>query len=210
MLREILLLLSITLLLLCLSTIKKSEGFANPPKLRDGFPHLAKLSDDQFLEVLLINIGLINAPNLVDPSVDPDAAKLLTTIQSLSTFHSPKEYKNQSDIDKFKNSIMNKAAENKNLSVAFSIFKSHLKDAIKLGKRGLAAQEKQDNNLVKAIFEDAMALAKKAIQEIREKIPNFPFNPNLKSMMPQAFVETPKPTASECKRFFKCSSIYAA
>ena len=105
---------------------------------------------------------------------------------------------------------MNKAAENKNLSVAFGIFKSKLKESVKLAKRFIAAEEKRDHNLNQVIFEDAKALAKNAVQEIKEKIPNFPFNPDLKRMLPEAFVETPKPTASECKRFFKCSSIYAA
>jgi hypothetical protein len=210
MLREIILLLSITLLLFCLSIIKQSEGFANPPKFRNQFPQWAKLSDDQAIELFLVNVGIINSPNLVDPSLDSDAAKVLGTIQSLTTMHSPKEYKNQSDIDGFKNTIINKASENKNLSVAFSIFKSHLKAAIKLAKRAIAVEEKQDHNLNMVIFDDAKALAKRSVQEIREKIPNFPFNPDLKTMIPEAFVETPKPTASECKRFFKCSSIYAA
>jgi hypothetical protein len=190
--------------------MKKSEGFTKPRSFRDDKPEWAKLSDDQFIELLIIGVSLLNASNLVDPSIDPDAVKILKELQSLTPIFSPKEYKNQSDVDGFKNIVMNKAAENKNLSVAFGIFKSHLKAAVKLGKRAVTAQEKKDNNLMMAIIDDAKALAKSCVQEIREKIPNFPFNHNLKSMMPEAFVETPKPTASECKRFFKCSSIYAA
>jgi hypothetical protein len=123
MLREIILLLSITLLVFCLSIIKQLEGFANPPKFRSQFPQWAKLSDDQAIELFLVNVGIINSPNLVDPSLDSDAAKVLATIQSSATIHSPKEYKTQSDIDTLKNTVMNKAAENKNLSVAFTVFR---------------------------------------------------------------------------------------
>lgn len=210
MLREIILLLSITLLFFCLTIMKHKEGFATPPSWRSQFPQWAKLSDDQYIELLLIGVGTINATNLIDPSIDPDAIKILREIQALSPISSQKEYAKQSDIDGIKNLIMNKAAENKNLSVAFGIFKSHVKDAVKLGKRGVSAQEKADQTLIRAIFEDAKDLAKNAVQGIKEKSPTFPFNPDLKRMLPEAFVDTPKPTASECKRFFKCSSIYAA
>ena len=210
MLREIILLLSITLLFLCLSIIKHKEGFADPPRWRSQYPQWAKVSDDQYIELLLIAIGAFNSPTLVDSSIGSDEIKILREIHSLSPIQSPKEYTNQSDIDKLKNMVMNKAAENKNLSVAFGIFKSKLKESVKLAKRFIAAEEKRDHNLNQVIFEDAKALAKNAVQEIKEKIPNFPFNPDLKRMLPEAFVETPKPTASECKRFFKCSSIYAA
>jgi hypothetical protein len=208
MLREIILLLSITLLFLCLSIIKQSEGFGNPPRAANN-PAWAKLSDDQVLELLVIRLGAIYSTMLIDETIDTDAAR---TAKDIAAALPPdtKEMKNQSDIKAVKNIVMNKAAENKNISVAFSVIQSHYKEGLKLNKRFSEAREKNDRNLEEAVFEDAKALAKKGIRDIKEKIPNFPFNPQLKKGFPDGFVEVAKPTATECKRFFKCSSIYAA
>jgi len=206
MLREILMLLFITLLFLCL--IKQSEGFANPPRASNN-PAWAKLSDDEILELLAIRLGVVYSSMLIDETIDTDAAK---TVKDISSALPPdtQEVKNQSDIKGIKNIVMNKAAENKNISVAYSVLQSHFKEGLKLNKRLYEAQQKNDRNLQEAVFEDAKALAKKGIRDIKEKIPNFPFNPQLKKGFPEGFVEVAKPTASECKRFFKCSSIYAA
>jgi replicative DNA helicase len=199
-------LLFITLLFHCL--IKQSEGFSNPPRATNN-PAWAKLSDDQVLELLAIRLGALYSTMIIDEAIDKDAAK---TVKDIAAALPPEtqEVKNQSDIKALKNIVMNKAAENKNISVAFSVLQSHLKEGLKLNKRQYEAQQKNDRNLQEAVFEDAKALAKKGIRDIKEKIPNFPFNPQLKKGFPEGFVEVTKPTASECKRFFKCSSIYAA
>ena len=209
MLREIILLLSITLLFFCLTIMKQKEGFADPPSWR-ARPEWAKLSDDEYIELQIVSTSAVLTPYIIDVSIDTDAKATVEGIYSIIGMGAPPVFNNRSDIDKFKNKIMNKLAENKNLSVVASIFKSNLKDAIKLGKRGGAAHEKGDQNLNQVILEDAKTLGKKCIRELKEKVPDFPFNPNLKKQFPEGFVETPKPTASECKRFFKCSSIYAA
>jgi hypothetical protein len=194
-------------LLLYILLLRTSEGFDNPPRASNN-PAWAKLSDDQVLEVLAIRLGAIYSTTIIDESIDTDAAK---TVKDIASALPPdtQEVKNQSDINALKNIVMNKAAENKNISVAFSVLQTHFNDGLKLNKRLYEAQQKNDRNLQEAIIEDGKALAKKGIAEIKEKVPNFPFNPQLKKGFPEGFVEVPKPTASECKRFFKCSSIYA-
>jgi hypothetical protein len=206
MIRHIGFAILISLLLYIL--IVNTEGFTNPPRASNN-PAWAKLSDDQVLEVFAIRYGAIYSTMIIDESIDTDAAK---TVKDISVALPPEtqEIKNQSDIKALKNIVINKAAENKNISVVFSVIQNHFKEALKLQKRIHEAQQKKDRPLEEAIFEDYKALAKKGIREIKERVPNFPFNPHLKKGFPEGFVEVPKPTATECKRFFKCASIYAA
>ena len=198
------LLISIFLYILLLG---RSEGFDNPPRASTN-PAWAKLSDDQVLELLVLRLGAVYASILIDSSKDPDAQQ---TLKEMSTVI-PAEtvpVNNQSDIKGLRNILTNKASQNKNISIAFEVIQSHFQDGMKLVKLAHAAQQKNDKNAMDALVDDGKALARKGINEIKAKVPDFPFNPELKKGFPEGFIEVPKPSATECKRFFKCSSIYA-
>ena len=198
------LLISIFLYILLLG---RSEGFDNPPRASTN-PAWAKLSDDQVLELLVLRLGAVYASILIDSSKDPDAQQ---TLKEMSTVI-PAEtvpVNNQSDIKGLRNILTNKASQNKNISIAFEVIQSHFQDGMKLVKLTHAAQQKNDKNAMDALVDDGKALARKGINEIKAKVPDFPFNPELKKGFPEGFIEVPKPSATECKRFFKCSSIYA-
>jgi hypothetical protein len=194
--------------LLYILLIRTSEGFSDMPRLSHN-PAWAKLSDDQVIELVAIRLGTIYVSMIIDEQADTDAVKTIKDIMALIPPET-KEVNNQSDINGLKNMIINKASENKNLSVLFSVLQSHFKNGLKLHKRIYEAQQKNDRNAIEVVVEDSKALAKRGIREIKDKIPNFPFSKFLKDSFPEGFVEVPKPTATECKRFFKCSSIYAA
>jgi hypothetical protein len=188
--------------------IQRTEGFQNPPRVSNN-PSWASLSDDQVFELMGIMMGARFVPALVDPKLDPAAEQTLKDIVAIMP-HESKVFKNESDIKALKNIIQNTASQDKNISVAFNVLQSHIPDILKLSKRGYIAQQNKDKAAEEAIREDIKELAKKGIREIKQKIPNFPFNPDLKKAFPEGFIEVPKPTATECKRFFKCSSIYAS
>jgi hypothetical protein len=146
---------------------------------------------------------------LIDNSKDPDAAQTLKEMSTVIPADTV-PVKNKADIKALRNILNNKASQNKNVSVAFEVIQSKFKDGLKLTKLGYAAQQKKDQNAIDALVDDGKGLVRKMINEIKAKVPNFPFNPELKKGFPEGFIEVPKPTATECKRFFKCSSIYAA
>ena len=207
MISKLILALLISILLYVL-LLGRSEGFDNPPRASNN-PAWAKLSDDQVLELLALRFGAIYASLLIDGSKDPDAQKTVKEMSAVIPADTV-PVNNQSDIKRLRNILMNAAAQDKNVSIAFEVIQSHFQDALKLGKLAYAAEQKKDQNAMSALQDDGKALARKAITEIKAKVPNFPFNPELKKGFPEGFIEVPKPTATECKRFFKCSSIYAA
>jgi hypothetical protein len=186
----------------------RSEGFDNPPRASTN-PAWAKLSDDEVLELLVLRFGAMYAAILIDNSKDPDAAQTLKEMSTVIPADTV-PVKNKADIKALRNILNNKASQNKNVSVAFEVIQSKFKDGLKLTKLGYAAQQKKDQNAIDALVDDGKGLVRKMINEIKAKVPNFPFNPELKKGFPEGFIEVPKPTATECKRFFKCSSIYAA
>lgn len=190
--------------LLYILVLRRSEGFSNMPRLTDD-PAFSKLSDDQVLELFGIINGTLGGVITLDAKPDTDEAN---TAKGLVEIVYNKQ--NQTDVKGLKNKVMNKAAENKNFSVLFTVLESNFKGGIKLYKKLYNAQQKNDRNAIELVIEDSKALAKKGIRQIKDKIPNFPFSKFVKDQFPEGFVEAPKPSASECKRFFKCSSIYAA
>jgi hypothetical protein len=207
MISKIILALLISILVYVL-LLGRYEGFDNPPRVSNN-PAWANLSDDEVFELLVLRLGAVYASILIDSSKDPDATQ---TLKEMSTVI-PAEtvpVKNKGDIKALRNILNNKASQNKNVSVAFEVVQSKFDDGLKLTKLGYAAQQKKDQNAIDALVDDGKGLARKIISEIKARIPNFPFNPELKKGFPEGFIEVPKPTATECKRFFKCSSIYAA
>jgi len=207
MISKIILALLISILVYVL-LLGRYEGFDNPPRVSTN-PAWANLSDDEVFELLVLRLGAVYASILIDSSKDPDATQ---TLKEMSTVI-PAEtvpVKNKADIKALRNTLNNKASQNKNVSVAFEVVQSKFNDGLKLTKLGYAAQQKKDQNAIDALVDDGKGLVRKIISEIKARIPNFPFNPELKKGFPEGFIEVPKPTATECKRFFKCSSIYAA
>jgi len=167
------------------------EGFSNPDRL-------AKLSEAQKLEVHMIGGGAWGAAIVVDQKVDPDAGEVAKGIFAILEDKNIK-LETDKDIKALKNRIKNKAAENKNISVAFTVLEKYLPKAQELGKRY------KDNP--KGGEQAGRELVIKGIREILRKLPKFPFIPEVKKQIPEAFAEAPKPSASQCKKYFKCSSI---
>jgi len=194
-------LISVLLYILLLQT---SEGFSDMPRLSND-PELSTLSDEQVLELLGIINGTSIALMSIDEKADSDIPNMIKGIMEIVY-----NRQNQRDVKGLKNKIMNKASENKICSVLFNVLESHFKEGIRLYKKLYSAQKKDDKNAVNLVIEDSKALAKRGINQIKDKMPNFPFSKFIKDQFPEGFVEVPKPTASECKKFFKCSSIYAA
>ena len=211
MIRELALLLLIIVSLQVLIRFSLYEGFADIQRL-DNRKQWAKLSDEQVVELLGILWGPSILIDIIDPTDNPNIRQVAEDIYSISRHILFSEdtpvFKNQSDINALKNKIKNKASGDKNLSVVMDVAESYSKDLLKLGKR--LNRKNRNQSDVEAIIEDAKALAKKGISDIRRKLPKFPFNPPIINQYPELFAETPKPSASECKRYFKCSSIYAA
>ena len=203
MIRQVTLALLIAALVYVL-VLTRYEGFDNPRRPFDN-PNWAKLSDDQQLELMLIMVVMDSTRIIVGPGSDETIKEMTSVFPKYDTV-----LKNQSDIQALKNKIRNKASQDKNMSVLYDVLDSHSQDGLKLAKRSYAARLKNDMNLMSAIQDDMKALGKKVIQGLRKKVPDFPFNSEFKARAPEFFIEVPKPTASECKRFFKCSSIYAA
>ena len=183
------------LLTVCLLIFVKlnnpGESFANPDPL-------SKLSEAQKLEVQMIHGGAIGAAIVVDKAVDTDAAEVAKGIFAILEDKNIK-LESDKDIKALKNRIKNKAAENKNISVAFTVLEKYLPMSMNLGKR-----YKDDP---KGGEQAGRELAIKGIREILRKLPKFPFIPEVKKQIPEAFAESPKPSASQCKKYFKCSSI---
>jgi hypothetical protein len=212
MIRELALLLLIVISLQVLIRFTLYEGFTTIKRVDDR-KEWEQLSDDQLIELLAISIASFTSVYIIDEKSDPESKETVKDIISIARpiylREDTKIYRNQSDIDSFKNKILNKASENKNLSVLFNVMILYQKEGLKLFKKTINA-EQNDRSILPAIQDEVKALAKKGISEIRRRMPNFPFNPDIKKAAPELFAETPKPSASECKRYFKCSSIYAA
>jgi len=184
------------LLIVCLLTLhilirNLEESFDNPDRL-------AKLTETQKLEVQMIIGGAWGAAIVVDQKVDTDAAEVAKGIFTILQDQTIK-LETDTDIRVLKNRITNKAAENRNISVAFTVLEKYLPQAVQLGKR-----YKDDP---KGGEQAGKELAIKGIREILRKLPKFPFIPEVKKQVPEAFAEAPKPSATECKKYFKCSSI---
>jgi len=212
MIRELALLLLIVISLQVLIRFTLYEGFTTIKRVDDR-KEWEQLSDDQVLELMGIGFIGIYSSFIVDEKQDPDARQISSEIGAICVpmlNGDNKVYNNQSDIDAFKNKIKNKAAGNKHISLILDVIDSNRNDIFKFGKRFYKAQVNKDETAAQAVIEDIKALAKKCVSEIRRRMPNFPFNPDIKKGAPELFAETPKPTATECKKYFKCSSIYAA
>jgi hypothetical protein len=211
MIREVSLLLLIVISLQVLIRFTLYEGFTDIKRL-DNRKQWEKLSNEQVLELLGLIWGPLLLIDIIDNKQDSNIEEVAKDVIGISTSiissGSAEIFNNQSDINSHKNKIKNKAAGDKNLSVVIDVAESHYNDIFKLGKR--FNSENRDQSDVKAIIDDAKELAKKGISEIRKKLPNFPFNPRTINQYPELFVETPKPTATDCKRYFKCSSIYSS
>ena len=194
-------------ILLYILVITRSEGFNNPPRPSNN-PAWANLSDDNLLELILLRKGAMYAATLVDESQSPSSAQVLKDM--ITVFPPETAPVSNDDMKSIKNLIINKASQDRAVSVAVEIIFTHFQQALDIHKRIYAASQQGDENACNALEYDWRGIIKTVVQDIRVKIPNFPFNPVLKKQFPEAFPELPKPDASESKRFFKCSSIYAA
>jgi hypothetical protein len=212
MIRELILLILIVISLQILIRLISSEGFANAPRI-DKRKEWEQLTDDQVVELSAILYSGFYGIYIVDLNKDPDTSEIAKEIGAISfpilNGQNKQVFKNRADIEAIKNKIKNKASGNKSISVALDVLMSNTQAGLKLYKRFYAAEVKKDQAAKEAIMEDVKILAKKGISEIRRKMPKFAFNPDLIKSSPELFVETPKPSSTECKKYFKCSSIHS-
>lgn len=212
MIRELVLLILIVVSLQILIRLISFEGFANAPRM-DKRKEWEQLTDDQVIELSAILFSSFYCIFIIDMNKDPDAKDVAKEIGAISfpilNGQNKQVFKNKSDIEAIKNKIKNKASENKSISLALDVLMSNTQAGLKLYKRFYAAEVKKDQSEKEAIMEDVKILVKKGISEIRRKMPKFVFNPDLVKSSPELFVETPKPSSGECKKYFKCSSIHS-
>lgn len=194
-------------MLLYIFLVTRSEGF-NSPSRPSNSPAYANLSDDNLLELLLLRKAAMYAATLVDENQAPSSAQVL---KEMVTVIPPEGIPvTNHDIKPIKNMIINKASQDRNVSVAIEIIETHFQAALRIHKLIYSASQRGDQNACNSLEYEWRGLIKTIVQDIKVKIPNFPFNPVLKKQFPEGFPDVPKSDASGAKRFFNCSSIYAS
>jgi len=163
--------------------ISNKEGFFSLPRL-SNHPAWANLSDDQVFDLMGLIYGSMVISVLVDPNQDPAAAHKLREIGSLMP-NQEKPFNNQDDINGLKNTIRNKASEDKNVSVAYDVIDSHDPDIKRLARIYFTAAKNNDQNAMAAMGDNTKDLIRSIIKQILKKMPRFPFNPELRKLFPE-------------------------
>jgi hypothetical protein len=169
----------------------QTEGFDNPKRsayardLINGNPDFDALTDEQVVEVMIIIISAWASLVLIDPALDPDAQS--TAKEMGSMMPQGKIIWAPQDVKSLRNKLKNTASKNVNISTAFNILLSKIPEMSSLYKKfhGMKA-----NNAAAAesFSKDKLtSFSKTVVKDIKRKIPNFPFNPQIKKNMPQAF-----------------------
>jgi hypothetical protein len=176
---------------LILLFIMQIEGFANPKRsayakdLINGNPDFDALTDEQVVELMIIIISAWASLVLVDPTMDPDAQA--TAKEMGSMMPQGKIVWTPQEIKSLRNRLKNTASKNVNISTAFNILLSKIPEMSALYKKfhGMKA----NNTAAAESFskEKFNSFSKSVVKDVKRKIPKFPFNPEIKKNMPQAF-----------------------
>jgi hypothetical protein len=167
------------------------EGFDNPKRsayvrdLINANPGLDALTDEQAIEVTIINISAWASLVLVDSELDPDAQA--TAKEMASMMHPANFTWAPQDVKSLRNNLKNTSSKNLNISTVFNILLSKIPEMTSIYKKFHGMRE---NNAAAAesFSKDKLAsFSKTVVKDIKRKIPNFPFNPKIKKNMPQAF-----------------------
>ena len=169
----------------------QQEGFANPKRsayakeLINGNPDFDALTDEQVVELMIIIMSAWASLVLVDPTIDPDAQATAKEMGSLMP-QGKMQWASQ-DVKSLRNRLKGAASKNVNISTAFNVLLSKVPEMTAIYKKfhgmkvnNIAAAESFSKEKLKTF-------SKTVVKDVKRKIPKFPFNPEIKKNMPQAF-----------------------